>query len=101
MYIDNGSRFEYDGAPGEDGRDLEGHSFSVGDMGYLDEDGYLFLTDRKTHMIISGGANIYPAEVENVLFFAPPQSPMRGRNRGPRRRVRRAGESPGGVAWRR
>jgi long-chain acyl-CoA synthetase len=40
-------------------------------MGYLDEDGYLFLTDRKRDMIISGGVNIYPAEVEGVLCNHP------------------------------
>ena len=42
--------------------------FTVGDIGYLDEDGYLFLCDRKIDMIISGGANIYPAEIENVFL---------------------------------
>ena len=42
--------------------------FTVGDMGYLDEDGYLFLSDRKIDMIISGGVNIYPAEIEGVLL---------------------------------
>ncbi len=71
VYIDNGTRFEYDGAPEKTRDAWRGPAFSVGDMGYLDEDGYLFLTDRKTHMIISGGANIYPAEVENVLFAHP------------------------------
>lgn len=40
---------------------------SIGDMGYLDEDGYLYITDRKDFMIISGGVNIYPAELERVL----------------------------------
>ncbi|MGE0387243.1 MAG: acyl-CoA synthetase [Gammaproteobacteria bacterium] len=40
---------------------------TVGDIGYLNEDGLLFLTDRKAHMIISGGVNIYPQEAENVL----------------------------------
>jgi len=40
---------------------------AVGDLGYVDEDGYLFLTDRKAFMIISGGVNIYPQEIENVL----------------------------------
>jgi long-chain acyl-CoA synthetase len=40
-------------------------------VGYLDEDGYLFLCDRKADMIISGGANIYPAEIENVLLSHP------------------------------
>ena len=44
---------------------------TVGDIGYLDEDGYLFLTDRKAFMIISGGVNIYPQEVENVLAMHP------------------------------
>jgi long-chain acyl-CoA synthetase len=48
-----------------------GKFFTVGDVGYLDEDGYLFLCDRKTDMIISGGANIYPAEIENVLLSHP------------------------------
>ena len=41
---------------------------SVGDVGYLDEDGYLFLCDRKRDMVISGGVNIYPAEIENTLI---------------------------------
>jgi long-chain acyl-CoA synthetase len=71
VYIDNGMRFEYEGAPEKTADTWRGDAFSVGDMGYLDEDGFLFLTDRKTHMIISGGANIYPAEVENVLFSHP------------------------------
>jgi fatty-acyl-CoA synthase len=44
---------------------------TVGDVGYLDEDGYLFLTDRKAFMIISGGVNIYPQEIENVLALHP------------------------------
>jgi long-chain acyl-CoA synthetase len=44
---------------------------TLGDMGYLDEDGYLFLTDRSTNLIISGGVNIYPAEVDEVLFAHP------------------------------
>jgi long-chain acyl-CoA synthetase len=43
--------------------------FTVGDMGLLDEDGYLFLRDRKLDMIISGGVNIYPAEIESVLVM--------------------------------
>ena len=43
----------------------------MGDIGYLDEDGYLFLTDRKAFMIISGGANVYPQEAENVLAMHP------------------------------
>jgi acyl-CoA synthetase (AMP-forming)/AMP-acid ligase II len=46
---------------------MKGEYFSVGDMGYKDEDGYLFLVDRKANMIISGGENIFPSEVENVV----------------------------------
>jgi len=45
--------------------------FTVGDMGSLDEDGYLFLHDRKADMIISGGVNIYPAEIESALLSNP------------------------------
>ena len=48
-----------------------GKFFTVGDIGYLDDDGYLFLCDRKADMIISGGANIYPAEIEGVLLTHP------------------------------
>jgi long-chain acyl-CoA synthetase len=44
---------------------------TVGDVGYLDEDGFLYLTDRKTFMIISGGVNIYPQETENLLITHP------------------------------
>ena len=44
---------------------------TVGDIGYVDDDGYLYLTDRKALMIISGGVNIYPQEAENVLVMHP------------------------------
>jgi fatty-acyl-CoA synthase len=40
---------------------------TLGDIGHVDEDGFLYLTDRKSHMIISGGVNIYPQEIENLL----------------------------------
>lgn len=50
---------------------LPGGRTTLGDVGYVDEDGYLFLTDRKAHMIISGGVNIYPQETENVLIGHP------------------------------
>lgn len=48
-----------------------GDLFTLGDIGYLDEDGYLFLCDRKSDMIISGGVNIYPAEIEGELSCHP------------------------------
>lgn len=49
----------------------DGSMTSVGDMGYLDDDGYLYLTDRATFMIVSGGVNIYPQECENLLITHP------------------------------
>ncbi len=49
----------------------DGTMNTVGDVGFVDEDGYLFLTDRKTFMIISGGVNIYPQESENLLITHP------------------------------
>jgi long-chain acyl-CoA synthetase len=61
--------FDYLGnaeARAEAGRD--GGLVSVGDVGYLDADGYLFLCDRKRDIVISGGVNIYPAEIENALI---------------------------------
>jgi len=41
---------------------------TLGDIGHVDEEGFLYLTDRKSHMIISGGVNIYPQEIENLLI---------------------------------
>lgn len=68
------SNFEYHGDPEKtaSSRDPKGRGWStLGDVGYLDEDGYLYLTDRKAYMIISGGVNIYPQEAENVLALHP------------------------------
>ncbi|MEM9318145.1 MAG: AMP-binding protein [Pseudomonadota bacterium] len=63
--------FDYANDP-ESRKSAEKHGHvSVGDLGWLDEDGYLFITDRKKDMIISGGANIFPAEIEAVLMRAP------------------------------
>ena len=66
-----GLDFEYKGDPAktEAGR-LRGF-FTAGDIGYLDEDGFLFLCDRKSDVIISGGVNIYPAEIEAELIMHP------------------------------
>ena len=49
----------------------DGTMSTVGDVGYVDDDGFLYLTDRKTFMIISGGVNIYPQETENLLITHP------------------------------
>jgi long-chain acyl-CoA synthetase len=64
--------FEYHNDPEKtaDSRHPKGWS-TLGDVGYLDEDGFLYLTDRKSYMIISGGVNIYPQEAENVLVTHP------------------------------
>jgi long-chain acyl-CoA synthetase len=48
-----------------------GEYFTVGDVGYFDEDGYLYISDRKKDMIISGGVNIYCAEIENTIHAHP------------------------------
>ena len=61
-------RFRYHNAPEKTESAWHGDYFTVGDMGRLDEDGYLFLADRRTDLIISGGVNIYPAEVEAALI---------------------------------
>jgi long-chain acyl-CoA synthetase len=63
--------FEYHGDKEKTKKNRIGKFFTVGDVGVIDEDGYLFLRDRKIDMIISGGANIYPAEIENVLLSHP------------------------------
>jgi long-chain acyl-CoA synthetase len=63
--------FEYHGDKEKTQKNRIGSFFTVGDVGFLDEDGYLFLRDRKIDMIISGGANIYPAEIESVLLSHP------------------------------
>ena len=55
----------------KEARSPDGTMSTVGDVGYLDEDGYLYLTDRATFMIISGGVNIYPQECENLLITHP------------------------------
>ena len=60
------------GRQGEDRREPRRDGFfTVGDVGYLDEDGFLFLCDRKSDMIISGGVNIYPAEIEGEILAHP------------------------------
>lgn len=68
----DGRDFEYHNAPEKTAAaHREGGFGTLGDIGYLDEDGYLYLSDRKIDMIISGGVNIYPAEIEGVLVTHP------------------------------
>ncbi len=63
--------FEYHKDKDKTERSWKDGFFTVGDIGYLDEDGFLFLNDRKIDMIISGGVNIYPAEIESVIITHP------------------------------
>ncbi len=66
-----GADFEYFGDPEKTASARRGDHFAIGDIGYLDDDGYLFITDRDADVIVSGGVNIYPAEVEQVLLTHP------------------------------
>ena len=61
----------HDEAKSREATSPDGTMCTVGDVGYVDADGYLYLTDRKTFMIISGGVNIYPQEAENLLITHP------------------------------
>jgi fatty-acyl-CoA synthase len=72
IYFEGGFSFEYlnDAEKTAAARDSHGWT-TVGDVGYVDDDGYLYLTDRRHHMIISGGVNIYPQEAENLLVTHP------------------------------
>jgi long-chain acyl-CoA synthetase len=72
IYFEGGHAFEYLNDPTKTAASRDQHGWlTVGDIGYLDEDGYLYLTDRRHHMIISGGVNIYPQETENLLVTHP------------------------------
>jgi long-chain acyl-CoA synthetase len=72
IYFANGPEFSYHNDPKKtaEARNDKGWS-TLGDVGFVDQDGYLYLTDRKAFMIISGGVNIYPQEAENVLINHP------------------------------
>src|SRR5579864_6460246 len=73
VWFKTASPFEYFNDPEKtsEARSADGSMSTVGDVGYVDGDGYLYLTDRATFMIISGGVNIYPQECENLLITHP------------------------------
>ncbi len=73
VWFKTASAFEYFNDPDKtrEARSADGTMSTVGDVGYVDDDGYLYLTDRATFMIISGGVNIYPQECENLLITHP------------------------------
>ena len=72
IYFEGGAEFEYHNDPEKTkgSRNDKGWS-TLGDVGYVDDEGFLYLTDRKAYMIISGGVNIYPQEAENLLVTHP------------------------------
>lgn len=72
VWFESGSRFEYHGDPAKTAEAIDQRGWAtIGDIGHLDEDGYLYLTDRMSHTVISGGVNIYPREIEDVLIGHP------------------------------
>jgi hypothetical protein len=73
VWFKTATPFEYfnDPAKTSEARSADGSMSTVGDVGYVDDDGYLYLTDRATFMIISGGVNVYPQECENLLITHP------------------------------
>ena len=98
IYFAGGRPFEYHNDPGKTSSVTNDRGWrTLGDVGYLDADGYLFLTDRQAHMIISGGVNIYPQEAENVLSAHPAVDRCRGDRRA---RRRHGGAGQGGRAAR-
>jgi long-chain acyl-CoA synthetase len=66
-----GARFHYHNDPDKTAGAWRADAFTVGDVGHLDGDGYLYITDRATDMVIRGGVNVYPREVEEVLYQHP------------------------------
>jgi acyl-CoA synthetase (AMP-forming)/AMP-acid ligase II len=72
IWFEGAKPFEYHGDPEKTASVFDQHGWAtLGDVGYLDDDGYLYLTDRVSHMIISGGVNIYPQEIEDALIVHP------------------------------
>jgi long-chain acyl-CoA synthetase len=72
VFFESENRFSYHNDPDKTRDATNKHGWTtLGDVGWVDEEGYLYLTDRKSFMIISGGVNIYPQEIENLLVSHP------------------------------
>jgi acyl-CoA synthetase (AMP-forming)/AMP-acid ligase II len=72
IYFESDAEFEYHNDPEKTAQSRESHGWTtLGDVGRVDDDGFLYLTDRKSYMIITGGVNVYPQEAENVLAMHP------------------------------
>ena len=72
VYFENGPPVNYHNAPEKTAESYNARGWTtLGDVGWMDEEGFLYLTDRKSFMIISGGVNIYPQEIENLLVGHP------------------------------
>jgi long-chain acyl-CoA synthetase len=72
VFFETGRRFSYHNDPVRTREASNKHGWTtVGDIGWVDEEGYLYLTDRKSFLIISGGVNIYPQEIENLIIMHP------------------------------
>ena len=71
VYFGGGREFEYKGDPEKTRAGRRAGRITLGDVGYLDDEGYLYLCDRRADVIISGGVNVYPAQVESALLANP------------------------------
>jgi long-chain acyl-CoA synthetase len=72
IWFAGNAEFEYHNDPDKTAESRDAHGWTtLGDVGRMDDDGFLYLTDRKSYMIISGGVNIYPQETENLLTLHP------------------------------
>ena len=109
VHFADGPAFSYHNDPDKTAAARNRHGWTtLGDIGHVDGDGYLYLTDRQSFMIISGGVNIYPQEIENLLVTHPAVTGRRGHRRArsgdgrARRRGRPAGrlERKPAMRWR-
>jgi long-chain acyl-CoA synthetase len=71
VYMSETSPFEYKGEPEKTADARSGDRITLGDIGYLDEDGYLYLCDRRADVVVSGGVNLYPAQIESAIQELP------------------------------